>query len=256
MTLPNSLQNLSFGLTNWTISYGGSSQPLGLYISYIFTPTHIHIYTLYPIHSFTPLLVQKVSQYRSGALHFDEWKISKNQHWWNHHVDELNHHFDEWKITSLIREKSPIRLAKSLCLLVKSPFGFAKSSFDELNEHFDQWSHYVCWLNKHLVVSWIGGTPKSSIFVGISIMNWAFWVPPWLWKPPFWFVKSRSLDRGNLLPFQPLALARRLHWQGPKSPPNRNGGQMPGHPTYHLVLLLPIITPSQHLLGPYDRTVF
>jgi hypothetical protein len=35
-------------------------------------------------------------------------------------------------------------------------------------------------------VSWNGGTPKSSILIGFSIINHpAIGVPPWQWKPPY-----------------------------------------------------------------------
>ena len=36
----------------------------------------------------------------------------------------------------------------------------------------------------HMVVSWNGGTPKSSILMGFSLINQPFWGTPMAWKPP------------------------------------------------------------------------
>ena len=42
---------------------------------------------------------------------------------------------------------------------------------------------------EHLGVSWNRGPPESSIFMGFPMISRTkkinFWVPPWLWQPPF-----------------------------------------------------------------------
>ena len=47
-----------------------------------------------------------------------------------------------------------------------------------------------------LDVSENSGTPKSSIFIGFSIINLPFWGYPYFWKHPFLDKTLRFLDDG------------------------------------------------------------
>ena len=53
---------------------------------------------------------------------------------------------------------------------------------------------FVVPFNLHLGVSENGGTPKSSIWIGISIINHPFWGPPLFWKHPFVYFFSIKLQ--------------------------------------------------------------
>ena len=45
---------------------------------------------------------------------------------------------------------------------------------------------FVQW--EHMGVSVNGGTPKSSILIGFSIINHPFWGTPNFWKPPYGYI--------------------------------------------------------------------
>ena len=54
----------------------------------------------------------------------------------------------------------------------------------------------------HLEVSWNSGTPKSSIFIGFSIKNYPFGVPPFMETP-------MSVPEKSRFPIPPLFFTRR-----------------------------------------------
>ena len=44
------------------------------------------------------------------------------------------------------------------------------------------------WINMYMGVSVNGGTPKSSILIGFSIINHPFWGTPNFWKHPYIYI--------------------------------------------------------------------
>ena len=62
-------------------------------------------------------------------------------------------------------------------------------------------SYHLCW--KKMGVSLNGGTPKSSILLGFSIINHPFWGYPYFWKHPIRgerILKTIQADKQFCLP--------------------------------------------------------
>ena len=73
----------------------------------------------------------------------------------------------------------------------------------------------------HMKVSINGGTPKSSILIGVSLINNPFGDPPWLWKHPHGEMSTAMFDSQKNQARNPRD---RRHWKCTGSSIDRKGG--------------------------------
>ena len=76
------------------------------------------------------------------------------------------------------------RISISLLLACDTENQRLWSALSVLSHNFENYCKVIIFIC-HMEVSWNGGTPKSSILVGCSMINQPIWGTPYLWKPRY-----------------------------------------------------------------------